>query len=743
MPEYYWTLTIETGWVQASIWTTQEGEDGKIAKIIAASTPVYWESDEDLVTSVDTSLSDAINDFPESEEEPSKVVFGIPSSWVAEGNIKPEYLEKIRVVCSKLSLEPSGFVVLPEALAYYIKSQEGSPLTGILIGFGKEYLDVSLFKLGNLVGNVSVARSLSLVEDVTEGLTRFPVEEHYPSRFIVYDGKISELEFGRDALSQADWTGNEKVKFLHTPKIEMIDPEEKIVAVSLAGASEIAGAQSVQGLVKKQIGQSLPTFKETESIPKEAANLESQTVDPRELGFSLGQDIGDNFEDRPQTKDLYSHNQPSEFAIHKEESVHQVKKFTPLVFLGRLLRKLKNKSELKLPKVALKAMSGPTHLDSLMANDKPFKFGALALVILFVGLFAAWWFLPKAEVIIYVSPKEISKTQNVFINTGSGSATGSNTLTGKMVTKEVSAQGEVIATGTKTVGEKAKGKVQVRNGTATPVKLTATTVLLSSSNLKFIPLQSASISAATSPTSPGMTTVEAIAEAIGSESNLAKGESFKVGNYPKSEVDGVADSAFSGGSSRDIQAVSADDRESLEEKVTKELEEKGKSAINETLEDSQIIIGDATSVATDQKDFNHKVGDEAKDLKLTLKGNASAPVVSKEDLLKLSKSLLAESVPDGFVLRDEQIENEFTVKSNKGGIIEVEMKVSANLLPSINPDEVAKKITGKSPKFTQDYLSSIASFSRVVIKPTPKLPGRLGALPRVTKNINIEVTAER
>jgi len=42
---------------------------------------------------------------------------------------------------------------MPEAVAHFIKVEEGSPLTGVTIGLSEEFLEVSLFKLGRLAGN--------------------------------------------------------------------------------------------------------------------------------------------------------------------------------------------------------------------------------------------------------------------------------------------------------------------------------------------------------------------------------------------------------------------------------------------------------------------------------------------------------------------------------------------------------------------------------------------------------------
>ena len=98
--EYFWSLIIEPGWVQAGIWRIK----GETAQVIHGSTPYPWELEDELVNSSDTALAGAIQGFPEGIDEPSKTVFGVLSSWVTEGQIKDEYLEKIKRVCSDLSL---------------------------------------------------------------------------------------------------------------------------------------------------------------------------------------------------------------------------------------------------------------------------------------------------------------------------------------------------------------------------------------------------------------------------------------------------------------------------------------------------------------------------------------------------------------------------------------------------------------------------------------------------------------
>ena len=175
--EYYWSVVIEPGWVQAGIWTIVEKE----ASVAALSPVAAWETEDDLIGAADTALSSAVQNLPEEAGEPSKTVFGVSSSWVSEGKIKDEYLEKIKTICTKLSLIPSGFVILPEAIAHYMKVQEGTPLNAVVVGLGRENIELVVFKLGNLLGTTEVARSVSIADDVSEGLVRFGKEDSFPS----------------------------------------------------------------------------------------------------------------------------------------------------------------------------------------------------------------------------------------------------------------------------------------------------------------------------------------------------------------------------------------------------------------------------------------------------------------------------------------------------------------------------------------------------------------------------------
>jgi len=143
------------------------------------------------------------------------------------------------------------------------------------------------------------------------------------------------------------------------------------------------------------------------------------------------------------------------------------------------------------------------------------------------------------------------------------------------------------------------------------------------------------------------------------------------------------------------------------------------------------------------KTFSNKVDDEASNLKLTLDLNVSSLAVKKESVYEAVKVLIQGKVPGGFVLRNEQLTLTFELVKDTKGVYEFEVNVVANLLPSFNPTDIAAKISGKSISLAKDYLKSMSGFSRAEIRIRPSLPIITGNLPHLTKNIEVEVVAER
>lgn len=676
--ENYWALLIEPEWITSSIWNIT---DGKV-KVVSTSPATRWE--EDLIDPIDTSLSSCTQNLPDDFPDPTKTVFGVPNSWLDNGNIKDEYLEKLKKICTDLSLVPSGFVVLSEAISHFIKQEEEMPLSGIVVGISNESFDISIFDVGKLVGTTTVLRSISVEDDMVEGISRLGSEMgSLPSRIILFNQKEQELEEIKNVLNDVDWNKIGGSKFVHPPKIEILESSKKIMSVALAGGSELG---EVTGIVE---GDKEETDTKTEEMPLEEVNNfeEPEGVTAEDLGFSVG---------------------PAAIEQKIEEAV-----YVPHV------RKMPELPKIKLP-----------HFKLNISGTKPLIMGgALILTILVTG-FILWWFLPKATVTIFVSPKKLE--ENITLSVGSD-------IDSTEIDVEVNGEKTKSTTGTKTVGDRAKGQVKIQNGTGESISLKSGTIIVSTSDLKFVTTKSASVSAATSTTEPGFATVDVEASSIGSEFNLSKDEKFKVSNYPRADVEAVSLDTFAGGSSRQISAVSEDDKKKILKELKDELLEDAKQKLNEKITSDMLLVEASFNEEIVEEDFSNKVGDEATNLKLNLSLKIVSTAVSKNKLSEIAKKSLEDKIPSGFVLRDDQITYDFGASQNED---EFDVNISANLLPSIDTTEVAKRIAGRYPNIAEEYLGSIAGFASAEIKMAPTLNGKLGTLPHVSKNIEVIITAE-
>jgi len=553
------------------------------------------------------------------------------------------------------------------------------------------------------VGTSTIARSVSVADDVAEGLTRFSTGEALPSRIIIYDGKEGELETTRQSLLETNWESSEKIKFLHTPKVEIFETGKKVVATSLAGASEISGVSKVE--------TETPQISEQEYIREEVENIKTSTseITPEELGFAMGEDIvGTN--PKPERQTII----PSGII--------------PSPAIRPVVKKLK----INLPTIAIPRIK------------KPLVWGGIALGVLCLVAIGYYWFVPKAVVTVYVAPQKIDEKANLMIDIGSiGSDFGGSVLAGQLISTEVSGEKTQGTTGTKLIGDKAKGTVKIQNGTDNNINLPAQTVLVSTGNLKFTIDNAASVSAALSPSNPGQTTVGVTAGDIGADYNLAKDEILKIGNYPKSEVDAVSTLEFSGGSSRQISAVSADDLKNLETDLKTELTSNARESLNSTIPEDSVLPTESLTPTVLSQTNSAKVGDEATNVGIKLSLKVSAVTVKETDLYTLASNLFQGKLPTGYVLRPDQLKVKFTPKEIKDGKYAFSVVYSANLLPEIKTDEVVNKIKGKSLVSAEEYLKTIPGYVNTSINIKPRFWGLLDRIPILFKNTQVEVAAER
>lgn len=666
--EKYWSILIEDDWVSSAIWEIDNGQ----VKVVSSSDSI--KINDNLVQAIDTTLSVCVQKLGDEDLEPEKTVFGVPLSWTQDGQIKPEFLERLKKVCEDLSLTPSGFVILPEAIAHFIKTEDQVVFNGALLGIGENSLNLSLFSQGVMSKSTHIARSVSVSEDLIEGLSRFNLEKSdLPTRIMLFNQKETELEDIKSELTENDWVNQEGVQFMHSPKVEIFKPEDKLLAVCLAGGAEIGGVDSI---VKGE--------DDYFNTDEDSNVVHSNELTAKDLGFEVSS---------PQ--------------------VEQVAKVEPVV--------TSNVRKFEMPKVKVPRLNLPKF--NLMGSGRPMIVATSVLAAFIVAAVLFWWFYPTATATIYLSPKKVDDSLTL-------------TLGDEIKTREVevnlSGEKSKSTTGTKTTGEKAKGSVEVRNSTGFNVNLPSGTAILSTTNLKFVTTEASSVSAQVLVGSPGKASVPIEASTIGSEYNLSKDEVFKVGSYPQYEVAAFANENFEGGTSRQISAVSDKDLKDIFSELESELKAEAVKKLEQEISEDEVVIGSMSDYEVVDENYSNKLGDEASNIKLNLNLTFKTLVVKKDDLVKMSRSKLESKVPSGFTLTDNNLEYEFELLDEES----IRINLVANLLPQVDADEIKKNIAGKTIFGAESYLESLSGF--VNAKFDKKLiPAKNETLPQNKKNIKI------
>ncbi len=725
--ELFWALVIEEGLVQSGIWYIGDAT----AEVVSIGAGIPWESEEELIEATDAALSSAIQKLPENYPEPQKTVFGVSTSWVKEGEISPENLGKIKKLCAELSLTPVGFVVLPEAIAHLYKSEEGAPLNAIVLKSGDDNLELSVFKLGSLVGTTEVSRSVSLVDDVVEGLSRFDGVAPLPTRFIVYDGKEGGLEETKQILIQASWSEG-KINFLHTPQVEILSTDGKVLATALAGGAEIG---EVTAVVSGQDDEENELAEEGDS--EKETSEEQKSIPVEELGFVVGTDVSSMKKEDVQNITPIEASGPVVPQSVPSQVTNNIGKPNPIRAAGDYLSKSKNLFHSFSAKIFPKSTSGdPSKNKTLVA-----VLAILGLLVLVVGIL--WWFVQTAKITIFVAPKRAEESVQISFSTDGQSDIIAGILPAKVLTDQVSGEKTKSTTGTKLIGNKATGSVQIANGNGAAISLASGTVLTSSSGFKFVTSSEASVSGQLLPGSPGMATVDVSSVDIGSQYNLAKGEVFSVGNYSKALVAATSTGDFSGGSSQQIAAVGQDDQTSLEADLKSELGQSVKSNLLAKITEEYIFITDLAALETTSEIFDHKVGEPADSLKLSLSLGATGLAADRAKLLEYAKGVFAGKAPSGYILSEDQINFKFTFAgSDTGGRYTYDVVVGGNFLPEVDKEKIKSMILGKTTAVATDYLNSIPGFDHADVLLQIKFPDPLKTIPRIAKNISIDVKPE-
>ena len=714
--EYFFALNITSENLTATLWTI-EGKQLKILEVASES----YKSLEDI-TSVTDKLLDAVLGI--REIEPQKILFGVPSSWLLDENLKDEYLKVLRGLVKELELTPMAYVENSRALIHFLEKQEGVPITAILIGFSEHHLTVTVARAGKIDGVKVVSKGANLGLDIEKALLTFTAVETLPSKILIYGDKAQEL---KDQLLSYSWMS--KLSFLHFPKVEILQDDIEIKSVCLAGATEIKEDAVYTQQPIYPASQKINSLEEEpmaadKALEKKRDIEEKKDLETEDMGFVVGDvelpmnETNLNNTDFGVDPDIDSELESNiDFNLNANSS--SLSEAGPLISDPSPVFSHKKKINFKVIMVI----------------------GGIAGVLLIV--LGAYLLLPKAQIKIFVEPKILETDAQVTADPKQKTVDeNAKIIPGQLVDTQVSGTAKDQSSGKKQIGDPAKGTVVIYNKTNDSQNISKGATLATSNGRKFIlgiSVSIASQSASDNGITYGKANATVTAVEVGAEGNLPSGTEMTVGNLSSSQVSAKAEGNFSGGTSKEVTVVSDADQKRLLASLTSDLRKQAQRSLQDK-QSNMKILEEALSEEIIKKSFNKNINDQASEFSLNLTVKYSGVAFEDKDLKLIVSKLVNTQVPDGFQLNLEDTETQANVsKLEKDGKLIFLARFKAKLLPKIDIDSVKNKIKGKSLNEAVSIIKNMDNVLGSEIKVSPALPSFLQRIPFLGNNIKIEV----
>lgn len=363
------------------------------------------------------------------------------------------------------------------------------------------------------------------------------------------------------------------------------------------------------------------------------------------------------------------------------------------------------------------------------------KFALIGMgVVLLVG-FLVWAIAiaPSATIVIAAKTTSVTVSENVNIKFDRPTDANNNVIKGvkKELNKELSI--EFNATGKKKVGERAKGKLRLSTDSISLLDKTvpAGTSIRTSGGVVFTTDSAVTF---TLSNSSGVT-VMVTATDVGAEYN---GETGSVSGVP-SGVKATLVGETSGGSSREVTVVSADDVKRASDLLNEKKVDSLHTDIEQSFGESVAKIKDSYQEQRSTPAPSVAVGSEATGaVKLKTMVTASMIGIEQSELSTYVKAKVGKELEDKTsqrIYKDGVDKAQFAQFSNQSGNLSVRLAVNAVVGPTIDEEKVKEQSRGKNYGDIQSALEAIKGVENVDVKFSPFW---VHTVPNDTKRINVE-----
>jgi hypothetical protein len=659
----YLALFLSRQVVRAALWAPL-GEAADVRMISASQT---YENQDDLAKSIDVCLQE----LGEESESVKKILFFITDDWAERGAMIASKRPAFEKAVADLGLEPLGYIVVSEAMAQHVRSQPGAHV------FAERQADqwqLSTMAYGQLGATDTLPADDSAVPTMLAHFQRLQAEHEAVHALLFTFGEDSESLEGIVPSILAGWTAKGE-----PPSIEVWPVDRCCHHLLQIGAQAVSPPESAESG-----GTGLS------DVPMAIAEGSDVVVPSVPLA-----ELANEEEDESA---VVTETQNDSLGI-EEESPVKTAVASPRWQLSRD-RRLGGFGT---------ALFGGEGSTSRPARFSFKKLWPIALVVgLLLGLTAATvsaksLIASRYVLVVKVTPKSQTLTQNATI-TADPKATRDDPTTGvlraTLIKTVIEGQESGNATGKTEAGEKAKGVVTVFNRTLQPKTFDAGTKLKKDS-LEFLLENSVSIASASTgsnfETQPATKDVQVVAVQPGTGGNLSKDTQLAIDSFSSDTYVARVKDALSGGSSKEVAAVTKKDRDVLLQTLRIKLASEGAKQL-------QADAASGTYVVSSGKDrvvsasFSAEVGKAASEVSLKMKLEAEGIQYQASAIRELSTQRLQQLVPSGFQIKGdpEVLSAPQSTTATAAASLKLDVNIQAKAVAQLTADDIRNQIAGKS-----------------------------------------------
>jgi len=753
--EYYLSLVLTDEKAAAVILKAEEG----ILRKVNSHEAFFPESLEDtslddLITTIDKAISRAEELLP-PDIQTHQTIFGVKDNWVdpETKKIKKEYLEKLKKACNALDLTPIGFMVTTEAITHLMQEEEGAPVSAVFAEIHKKEVTLSLLRGGKIIESVTSPHLESVPLTVDKLLGHFTVPV-LPARIVVFQSKPNERT--HHAFLSHQWSKH--LPFLHVPQVTVL-PEAFDTRAVMFGAATQMGFKVIEdkpeelhklseAALQEEIKEAQDEEENAYSDEQPEEDVQKSAIEPNEepavsdFGFVVDQDIAER-----QPADLYE-NETDDKAHEEvynddEESQNELprrKKNTQSMYAGL--------SALKLPKNLKVPAFGQFFSKVTLKGNKSVLKIALPIVIIVILLVGVVWFYynnMQANIVLTMQPDSKSQDETVTFSTGASNDFSNNVIAAKSISTSIAGQVSTTATGSKDVGDKAKGTVTIYNNNQNPVTLNSGTTITASNGQVFLLDNNVTVASESgdifSGTTPGTTQTSVTAKDLGTNGNEPSGTEFAIGN--DNTVAAKNDNAFSGGTNKTVTVVSSADIAKLRSQLPKSVQNSAQQKLDQQADSGYAVLPLVGSPTLQNQVFSHNVGDQAAQVSLNATVAYSGMEYANSDMDSFAKSIMTSKYPqDPNIAKNSVKETISDAQQKTKGSAAATVSLQAGLLPNINQQDVISAVQNKSVGSAKNTLGNLPQVQTADITFSPSIPFLPLLFPSLPHHISVMLTAE-